>query len=68
MVVLSKSYLQNFEKSAIKLAFTFGIAHNTFRRYVDDFHALFGSRNNTTELLNALKANLEQSGSRIADA
>ena len=51
MVVLSESHLQYLEKNAIELAVTFDIAPKIFRRYVDDSHALFGSRNNATEFL-----------------
>ena len=51
MVVLSESYLQNLEKNTIELAL---IAPKTFRRYVDDSHARFGSRNNANEFLNVL--------------
>ena len=39
MVVLSESYLQNFEKNAIELALTFDIAPKTFRRYLDFSHS-----------------------------
>ena len=39
VVVLSESYLQNLEKHAIELALTFGIAPETFCRYVDDPYA-----------------------------
>ena len=56
MVILSESYLQNLEKNAIELALTFDIAPKTFRRYVDDTHARFGSRNNATEFLNVLNS------------
>ena len=56
MVVLSERYLQNLEKRAVELALSFGIAPNTFRRYVDDFHAGFGSRNNATEFFNVLNS------------
>ena len=56
MVVLSESYLQYLEKKAIELALTFDIAPKTFRRYVDDSHARFGSRNNATEFLNVLNS------------
>ena len=35
---------------------TFDIAPKTFRRYVDDSHARFGSRNNATEFLNVLNS------------
>ena len=56
MVVLSESYLQNLEKNAIELALTFDIAPKTFRRYVDDSHARFGSRSSATEFLNVLNS------------
>ena len=56
MVVLSESYLQNLEKNAIELALRFDIAPRTFRRYVDDSHARFGSRGNATEFLNVLNS------------
>ena len=52
MFALSESYLQNLEKNAIELALRFDIAPKTFRRYVDDSHARFGSRRNATESLN----------------
>ena len=56
MVVLSESYLRNLEQNAIELALRFDIASKTFRRYVDDSHARFGSRSNATEFLNALNS------------
>ena len=56
MVVLSESYLQNLEKNAIELALIFDIAPKTFRRYVDDSHARFGSKNNANEFLNILNS------------
>ena len=56
MVVLSESYLQYLEKYAIELALTFDIAPKTFRRYVDDSHARFGSRNNATKFLNVFNS------------
>ena len=56
MVALSESYLQNLEKHAIELALKFSIAPKTFRRYVDDSHARFGSRKNATEFLNVLNS------------
>ena len=49
MILLSESYLQNFEKNAIELALAFAIASKTFHQYVDDSHARFGRRNNATE-------------------
>ena len=56
MVVLSESYLQYLEKNAVELALTFDIAPKTFRRYVDDSHTRFGSRNNAIECLNVLNS------------
>ena len=56
LVVLSESYLQYLEKNAIELALTFDIASKTFRRYVDDSHARFGSRNNAAKFLNVLNS------------
>ena len=56
MVVLSESYLRNLEQNAIELALRFDIASKTFRRYVDDSHARFGSRSNATEFLNFLNS------------
>ena len=56
MVALSERYLKYLEKNAIELALTFDIETKTFRRYVDDSHARFGSRNNSTELLNVLNS------------
>ena len=56
MVILQESYLQNLEKNTIELALTFDVAPKTFRRYVDDSHARFESRNNATEFLNALNS------------
>ena len=35
---------------------TFDISPKTFRRYVDDFHARFGSRDNATEFFNVLNS------------
>ena len=46
MIILS----ENLEKDAIELAFRFDIAPKTFRKYVDNSHASFGSRNNANEL------------------
>ena len=49
MVVLSENYLKNLEKHSIQLVLRIGIAPKTFRRFVDDSLAQFGSRNNATE-------------------
>ena len=56
LVALSESYLQNLKKHAIELTLKFGITPKTFRRYVDDSHARFGSRKNATEFLNVLNS------------
>ena len=56
MVALSESCLQNLEKNAIEFALRFDIAPKTFRRYIDHFHAHFGSRNNANEFLNFLNS------------
>ena len=60
MVVLSESYLQNLEKNATELALRYDIAPKTFRRYVRDSHAHFGSRNNANEFLNVLNIQYPQ--------
>ena len=44
------------KKNAIELALTFDIAPKIFRRYVDDSHARFWSRNNATEFFNVLNS------------
>ena len=44
-----QSYLQSLEEHAIALVLTFGIAPTSFARYVGDFIAQFGNRNNATE-------------------
>ena len=56
MVALSESYLRNLEQNAIELALRFDIASKTFRRYVDDSHARFGSRSSATEFLNVFNS------------
>ena len=54
MVILWESYFQNLEKNAIELALRFDITSKTFRRYIDDSHARFGSRSNATKFLSVL--------------
>ena len=56
MDVLLQSYFQNLEKRDIELALAFGVAPKTFHWYVDNSHAWFGSRDNATEILNALNS------------
>ena len=60
MVVLSESYLQNYEKNAIELALRYDIAPKIFRRYIDDSHARFGSRSNVTAFSNILHSQDQQ--------
>ena len=45
MVVLSESYVQNLEHKAIAEALTLNLAPKAYRRYVDDTHARFKSKN-----------------------
>ena len=56
MNVLLQSYFQNLEKRDIELALAFGVAPKTFHWYVDNSHTWFGSRDNATEILNALNS------------
>ena len=56
MDVLLQSYFQNLEKRDIELALAFDVAPKTFHWYVDNSHAWFGSRDNATEILNALNS------------
>ena len=42
--------------NAIELALKFDIAPKTFRRYVDNSYARFGSRSNATEFLNVFNS------------
>lgn len=54
MVILSESYLQKLESKAILEALNFNIAPKTFRRYVDDSHARFHSKDNANTFLHIL--------------
>ena len=56
MDVLLQSYFQNLEKRDIELALAFDVAPKTFHWYVDNSHTWFGSRDNATEILNALNS------------
>ena len=49
MVVLSESYVQNLEHKAIAEALTLNLAPKTYRRYVDDTHARFTSKEQSRE-------------------
>ena len=44
MVVLSESYVQYLKHKAIAEALTLNLAPKTYRRYVDDTHARFTSK------------------------
>ena len=55
MVVLSESYLQHLERKTMAEALTIQIQPKTFKRYVDDSHARFTSKdhaNTFQEILN----------------
>ena len=54
MVVLSKSYVQNLEHKAIAEVLTLNLAPKTYRRYVDDTHARFTSKEQYREFQNIL--------------
>ena len=54
MVVLSKSYVQNFEHKATAEALTLNLALKTYRQYVDDIHARFTSNGQSREFQNIL--------------
>ena len=49
MVVLSESYVQNLEHKAIAEALNLNLAPKTYRRYVDDTHARFKSKEQSRE-------------------
>ena len=49
MVVLSESYVQNFEHKAIAEALNLNLAPKTYRRYVDDTHARFKFKEQSRE-------------------
>ena len=49
MIVLSKSYVHNLEHKAIAEALTLNLAPKAYRRYVDDTHARFKSKEQSCE-------------------
>ena len=49
MVVLSESYVQNLEHKAIAEALSLNLAPKTCRRYVDDTHTRFKSKEQSRE-------------------
>ena len=54
LVVSFESYVQNLEHKAIGEAFTVNLAPETYRRYVDDTHAWFTSKEQSCEFQNIL--------------
>ena len=54
MVVLSESYIQNLEHKAIAEALTLNLAPKTYRRYIDDTHARFTSKEQSRKFQNIL--------------
>ena len=53
-VVLSQRYVQNLKRRAIAEALTLSLATKTYRRYVDDTHALFTFKEQSREFQNIL--------------
>ena len=49
MVVLQETYFQNLEQKAIAEALTLNLAPRMYRRYVDDIHARFESKEQSRE-------------------
>ena len=56
MVVVAESYLQFLEKKSIQDAMIFGCCPITFRRYVDDSHSRFSTKEQSTEFLKVLNS------------
>ena len=54
MVVLSKSYVQNFENKVIAEALTLNLVPKTYMRYVNYIHAQFTSKEQSSEFQNIL--------------
>ena len=67
MVVLSKSYVQNLEHKAIAEALTLNLAPKTYRRYLDDTHARFTSKEQSREFQNILNKQDEHNQFTIED-
>ena len=49
MVVLQETYFQNLEQKAIAEALTLNLAPRMYRRYVDDTHGRFESKEQSRE-------------------
>ena len=54
MIVLCKSYVQNLDHKAIAEALTLNLSPRTYRRYVDDTHTRFISKEQSREFRNIL--------------
>ena len=54
MIVLCKSYVQNLDHKDIAEALTLNLSPRTYRRYVDDTHARFTSKEQSREFRNIL--------------
>ena len=54
MIVLCKSYVQNLDHKAIAEALTLNLSPRTYRRYVDDTHTRFTSKEQSREFRNIL--------------
>ena len=59
MVVVSEAYLQHIEKRSIQLAITQLCNPITYKRYVDDSHSRFESKEKATKFLNILNQQCE---------
>ena len=54
MIVLCKSYVQNLDHKYIAEALTLNLSPRTYRRYVDDTHTRFTSKEQSREFRNIL--------------
>ena len=67
MVVLSESYVQNLEHKAIAEALSLNLAPKTCRRYVDDTHTRFKSKEQSREFQTILNKQDKQIQFKIED-
>ena len=56
MVVLSECYFQRIEHISITQALTLNLAPKTFKRFVDDSHARFNTREQSLQFLDILNS------------
>ena len=54
MVVLSECYLQRIEHTSITQALNLNLAPKTFKRFLDDSHARFNNREQSSQFLDVL--------------